>query len=901
MPGWDCHGLPIELKAVAEAKEQGRTQLTSTDIRTAARAVAYREMGNQRAQFADFAIMADWDDASTYRTMHFEYEAKQLALFARMVGKGRVKHHFWPVYWSPSSHTALAEAEIEYDEKHFTRSAYFVSTLRPNAALAQTLEAQLGSEANAIQIAVWTTTPWTLLGNMALAVHPDASYSVVRRNTGELLLVATELKSALETVALGRAVKGARTALGPTTEVLRLDGQALVGSNYHMDLFPPDASRLIVAAPFVTTDSGTGIVHMAPAHGQEDYHLWRELGRLADEGVVSLIDDYGRFALQGELIGTTPAIQAAVASLDGLDALDRGNKEVLALLDTYGMLLGELPYRHSYPIDWRTKQPLMVRATSQWFADLSDVGPAAQEALKDVTFVPATGRNRLTSLVGRRSEWCISRQRAWGVPLPAVYDKDTGEALLTERNIAHILSVFRTHNTMDVWWTLPPSAFVAPEYQLQGKEWMVKTDTLDVWFDSGSSWAVLQDARGAPLCTSTPCADVFLEGTDQHRGWFQSSLLTHTAVCDAPSAPYANLITHGFVVDSDGRKMSKSIGNVVSPHTFLHGDQAKGIAAFGTDVLRWWAAKADYTRDIPVSALIMKHASDEVRKLRNTARFLLANLGGVPRSVPLPSSPRLLDTYMLHELYQLDTACREAYAAYDFARVTRRLNEFVTGTLSSLYLDVAKDALYAGGPQRGPTLAVLDRTLDTLTSILAPILPHLAEEIYWYRQGHSRDPSSEAPAASFFQKGWADVEAAWADAARAAAMRALLAVRTDVFVLLTQCKEAQYVVACSPSLLKSAPECAVALLVPDTAAAQWAGMHEELADLFTVAAVDVYTTQADLEKALGGAAWTRSREGREATVYLTPSPLSKCPRCWKHQREAADALCPRCLGEVPQV
>lgn len=660
MPGWDCHGLPIELKAVAEA--QGKP-LSATEVREAARQVAYREMNGQRASFRDFAIMADWDDACTYRTMSFDYEATQLEIFARMVGQGLIEQHFRPVYWSPSSHTALAEAEIEYDEKHRSRSAYIKFLLEPSDALAAKLDVH-----EPVHLAVWTTTPWSLLGNMALAVHPEAQYSVVRRENGELLLVASELQASLAEIPLGLAVKGERTRLGVTHEVATCRGSDLAGSSYRFGLMKPGETREILGAAFVTTTSGTGVVHMAPAHGQEDYELWRDSGRMAHQGLVSPIDDYGRMVIRDQ-IGTTPELQEALARLDGQEALQSGNQAILEVLHEHGMLLGEQPYRHSYPIDWRTKQPLLVRATAQWFADLSDVGPAAQKALEDVQFVPPTGRNRLSSLVGRRSEWCISRQRAWGVPLPAVYNAETGEALLTEANVHHILQVFREHGTTDVWWSLEPEAFVAPEYRKPGTRWMLKNDTLDVWFDSGSSWAVLQKALGRELCAPGACADVYIEGTDQHRGWFQSSLLTRIATCHS-AAPYAHLLTHGFVVDDAGRKMSKSLGNVVGPGTFMYGDQKKGVAPLGTDVLRWWAAKSDYTRDIPISPLIMKHASDEVRKLRNSARFLLANLGGVPRGVPLPDQLKLLDRYVLHELHALDRVCREAYECFDFAKGT---------------------------------------------------------------------------------------------------------------------------------------------------------------------------------------------------------------------------------------
>ncbi|PKI85570.1 Ism1p [Malassezia vespertilionis] len=837
MPGWDCHGLPIEVKAVAEEAARGATHLSPTEIRHAARNVALRELVKQREAFKDFSIMADWSEECAYRTMHFPYEITQLELFSRMVERGLIYQQFRPVYWSPSSGTALAEAEIEYDDQHRSRSAYVAFTLLPNGPLrAKLAKAALHTED--IKLVVWTTTPWTLLGNMALAVSQDAQYSIVRTVQGAYMLVASELVDSLQHIPVGLAQPGITQAtLGDVDEVLQVSGYDLVGARYHFPFMEQDTTRKIISAPFVTTTSGTGIVHMAPAHGQEDYQVWRDTGNLAQHGLVSHVDGQGRFAFPGAEAGSTAAVCAAAQALDGQEAMYEGNQSVLALLYDHGALLGERLYTHSYPIDWRTKKPLMMRATSQWFADLSHISGEAQAALEHVHFVPATGRNRLASLVARRSEWCISRQRPWGVPLPAVYNAATGEALLTKTNIEHILGVFAQHKSMDCWWTLDAETFVASEYRDLNAKWIIKGDTLDVWFDSGSSWAVLQSSMGRAYCTPELCADVYLEGTDQHRGWFQSSLLTRISTCGDAKAPYANLVTHGFVVDDAGRKMSKSVGNVIAPESFIFGDEKN--AAFpplGTDILRWWAAKADYTRDMPISPLIMKHAADEVRKLRNTARFLLANVGNTQTALPEPTTLRLLDRYIMHELLQLDTVCHKAYQEFDFPRVVRRLNEFVTCSLSSLYLDVVKDILYAGGgSSRENVVAILDQILYTMTCILAPILPHLAEDIHWYRSGAERDPT-EAQALhmpSFFQQGWTPISAAWEDFALASTMQQILNLRSDVFGLMTRCKEA--------SLLKSMPQAALELYVPDAPLYKVLFTYQDqLCDLFSAAQVALY-------------------------------------------------------------
>ena len=658
MPGWDCHGLPIEIKAVAQFGEDADVaKLAPVDVRSVARGVAWRELARQRDEFQQFSILADWSDATTYRTMDLGFIASQLRVFAACVERGLVYQQYRPVYWSPSSRTALAEAEIEYDEEHLSRSIYALARLEPSGALAEQVRA--AAQGSPVHLVVWTTTPWSLLGNMAIGANAEASYSLVRAESiGALYVVASDLVGDLAAVPMGEAgsASASRVPVGQLRELARFSGAALTEAHYTLPFMPQGARRPLLAAPFVTTASGTGLVHMAPAHGQEDYALWRDSGMLAQRGLVSPIDDESRFDVRPEL-GVPSAIRER---LHGLRALTEGNAGVVRVLAESGALLSEVPYRHSYPIDWRTKQPVLTRATSQWFADLSHIAGDAQAALEQVQYVPPTGRTRLEGLVARRSEWCVSRQRAWGVPLPIVYDEATGEPLCTRENIEYIIGVLEEHGSCDAWWTLPAERFVAPAHRSKGRRWATRKDTLDVWFDSGTSWSVLAQARGAASAEALtrPAAHVYLEGTDQHRGWFQSSLLTRvSAGGPGTAAPYERLVTHGFVVDSAGRKMSKSLGNVVAPGNVLYGSDDGQYAALGTDVLRWWAAKADYTRDIPVSPLIMKHASDEVRKLRNTARFLLANVGdnkpSHERQMLLPEHVAQLGLVRVEELMRL--------------------------------------------------------------------------------------------------------------------------------------------------------------------------------------------------------------------------------------------------------
>ncbi len=585
------------------------------------------------------------------------------------------------MYWSPSTQTALAEAELEYIEDYVSRSVYvrfplvqLSIPLQQQLAHASLSASSPSSHAELLRRAsegaipidavVWTTTPWSLPSNMAAAVNPELDYSLVVRaaspEDARLMLIGSDLVQRISELPMGphRTRKAgsapptqedAAEEVGPLTELARIKGADLVGSRYTHHFISnirgnadasvssgAEPSRPIVGADYVTADAGTGIVHTAPAHGAEDYEMMKAHGLLAAEEPFSPIDDQGRY--------TSDVPRAS--ELQGLPVLDEGARAVVGLLDRAGLLLAELPHRHRYPCDWRSKQPVVVRATWQWFADLGAIKRDALAALDHVRFTPPATRNRLVAFVKGRSEWCISRQRAWGLPIPVLYDEASGEPLLNLENVKHIANVLKDKG-MDHWWIGEADEFVADRFKQEGKVWRKGTDTIDVWFDSGSSWSTiagLLEQEGLDVETSgSPVADVYLEGSDQHRGWFQSSLLTRIATCaeGAPrQAPYRDVITHGMVVDKDGKKMSKSIGNVISPLEFIHGNPKTGIPAYGTDVLRLWVARSDYTRESPVGIEIMKKASDALRKLRNTARFMLANLGA---EAPAPLDKVQLD------------------------------------------------------------------------------------------------------------------------------------------------------------------------------------------------------------------------------------------------------------------
>lgn len=533
MPGWDCHGLPIEVKALeglkGEGKDGGGKELGAVEIRRAARALATKTVKEQMKGFKEWGIMADWDNA--WKTMDPGFEIAQLRVFREMVKKGLIFRRYKPVYWSPSSRTALAEAELEYRDDHVSTAAYVKFPLND---VPEALKARLPGDGS-LSAVVWTTTPWTLPANRAIAVGKELEYSVVRRG-GELLLVASSRLPDITSLLFGE---------DHVDMVLDgILGEEIEGSRYLNVLRGKEAAfQPIVHADFVSAESGSGLVHLAPGHGPDDYELCTKLGIEA----AAPVDDLGCF--------TAAALPDDPHVLEGTPVLNGGSQKVLNLLGD--KVLATHKYKHKYPYDWRTKLPIIVRATEQWFTDVAHVKDDALKHLEQCRFFPESGRARLESFVRGRSEWCISRQRAWGVPIPALYNDD-GAAVLTDASVAHIISVIEKRG-IDAWWT---DAVNDPAWVLPGLEGSYRRgkDTMDVWFDSGTSWTQTEGQ-----------ADCYIEGTDQHRGWFQSSLLTHTGASGKDYAPFKTLITHGFTLDEKGKKMSKSIGNTIAPSQIIDG------------------------------------------------------------------------------------------------------------------------------------------------------------------------------------------------------------------------------------------------------------------------------------------------------------------------------------------
>lgn len=864
MPGWDCHGLPIENKALKELQEDPRT-VPATTIRSTAWEVAHSEIQRQRVEFQAFGIMADWSPDGCYRTLDHQYEVRQLRVLQKMVEQGLITRRHRPVYWSPSSISALAEAELEYVDNHRSQAVHVVFPIQEcSPALEQILSTASGSPS----LMIWTTTPWTIPSNMAVAVNADVMYSVVRCGDGKLVIVASARVQDLSSASV----------IGENWSVLgELSGIELLGTTYK----PIFGTSLcpVLAAKHVTAESGTGLVHTAPAHGPEDYAAWHANNQSGD--ILCPVDNEGKF---------TDAVGDKWSRLVGKDVLGDGNIEVIKVLKKLGVLMKKETVRHRYPYDWRTKKPVIFRATSQWFTNLDKIKDKALEALKDVKFYPEASRSRLEAFIRERSEWCISRQRSWGVPIPALHDSVTDETLLTPESLDHIIGVL-AEKGVNHWWDGLVEDFIPPSERTSGRTWRKGTDTIDVWFDSGSSWSLLRDMK---LREGT-FADVYLEGSDQHRGWFQSSLLTAVSCQkdgEKPRAPYSALITHGFILDSTGKKMSKSLGNIISPKTILHGGKdKKKEPAYGADVLRLWAATVEYGKDVSLSQAVLAQASETLRKIRNSARFVLGNMDSKSQDVPelQYEDLGLLERYVLRQLYVLEKGALEAYSTYNFQKVVHSVSAFTNNVLSSFYFDIMKDTLYAespNSPARQLATSMMSEILRVLSSVVAPILPHLAEEV----QAHL-EPSASS---SVFQLGWRSVPDIYDNVQAEYDMQHILHVRDAVLESLERVRQNKQ--------LRSALEARVEISLSGQGPFGDVLRREEntLASIFIVS--DVVLGDGANE----GHPWSfADRElifGNERIcLRVRPSHGVKCPRCWKWTAKPIQStnddmasLCGRC-------
>lgn len=858
IPGWDCHGLPIELRALAECGEQAKT-FSPMEIRQKAREFAERTIERQRAAFIRWGVMADWDNC--YYTFDKQYEAKQLEVFHQMFDKGYIYQDYKPVFWSPSTRTALAEAELEYNQQHVSRSVYV------KFPLLKTPSKITSENASSVNALIWTTQPWTIPANQAVCYMPNAKYSLVKcLNTEELYLLGAE------------CIDSTAAILGTQFEILQtVNGSDLEGGVCTHPTIPGRQSRLL-PANHVTMQKGTGLVHTAPAHGMEDYSVASQ----HELSVDCLVDEDGIFT------------EAAGSDLQNKFVLNEGNETVIQMLQGSKMLLKEDDVQHSYPYDWRTKKPVIIRSSKQWFIDTGKIKDQAQELLKKVKMVPQSAMNSMLAMLDRRTYWCISRQRCWGVPIPVFYHKETAEPLINKYTRDHLINLMKEHGT-DCWWTLPLDQLLTKEILIKSggsdvSNYVKGEDILDIWFDSGISWAnVLSDVDNI--------ADVYLEGKDQLGGWFQSSLLTSVAV--KKQVPFRKLIVHGFTLNETGEKMSKSLGNVVDPDIVINGGQdLNQDPPYGADILRWWVAESNVFTEVLIGQKILQAAKEDVFKLRNTLRFLLGNLYNFNPEIDRVSNEEMLlvDQYMLHLLQDYGIKVTEAYKEYDFGKVIRLMLAFINRELSNFYFSIIKDRLYCEDekhPKRRSCQTVLDEALDVITRSVAPILPHLAEEIFQHLS-NTKEPLS------VFHTGWIKTSSVWKKPGIVEAIEGACAIRDSFLSSIPGKNTSEYdvTIIIEPSLLLELMEQLQKDQVSSTS---------ELNELMMASHTTLLTSvprdlPADTDLIEGK--FIINLEGGDLieesryVVIVQQAAKEKCPRCKKYTSDMALNPCPRCLEVI---
>ncbi|KAK4537374.1 hypothetical protein CDCA_CDCA12G3399 [Cyanidium caldarium] len=865
LPGWDCHGLPIELRALQSLSKKEKASLTPMLIRQVAERFALDAVQEQRASFQRYGVWAAWE--RPYLTLDPAYEAAQIQVFGEMFLKGFIYRGRKPVHWSPSSRTALAEAELEYPEGHVSRSLYAAfEVVQPSERARALLQGRSAS------VAVWTTTPWTIPANRAVAVNPALEYQVVEAAMPQrrVLIVATSLVETLS------------AKWGTVLRLLgTLRGADLIGTTYRHPLYPQLILRVVLGGDYVTTDAGTGLVHTAPGHGTEDFAV----GQRESLEVFSPVDDAGRFTAE------------AGEALAGLSVLGEGNAKVIAELQACGALLLEEPYEHKYPYDWRTKKPTIFRATDQWFASIEPFRQQALRAVAQVQWIPPAGAARMRGMIESRSEWCISRQRAWGVPIPVFFDEATGEPVVDADILQHVQSVFAQHGS-SAWWTLSVDDLLPPHSPHRGRALRRGTDTMDVWFDSGTSWAAALRDASASEGEAAPKVDLYLEGSDQHRGWFQSSLLT--SVATRGTAPYRAVLTHGFVLDEKGMKMSKSVGNVVDPmEIIVGGADAKKKPPYGADVLRLWVSSVDYSSDVLIGPTILRQVADIYRKLRNTLRYMAGNLydfeAGAVAYADLPS----LDRYMLRRASQVMRQVQEAYDEYAFYRVFQTLQRFAVVDLSNFYLDIAKDRCYVAvpsEPRRRSCQLVMHAVVRDMARALAPILPHTAEDL-WQSLRRGGGDAEAGAGSSIFEHGWLQhVTQAPGDASEDAVWDTVRGVRDVVNKALEGARSAGEIGASLEAHVVIRPgSAAVAECLRQCDRGNGV---DELRYLFIVSQV---TLEPALPEKVPLAAALEATE-----VSVRRADGHKCVRCWNYSVRVGEhathpRLCERCVESVQRL
>ncbi|XP_017971448.1 PREDICTED: isoleucine--tRNA ligase, chloroplastic/mitochondrial [Theobroma cacao] len=890
VPGWDCHGLPIELKVLQSLDQDARKDLAPLKLRAKAAKFAKATVKTQMSSFQRFGVWADWNNP--YLTLDPEYEAAQIEVFGEMALKGYIYRGRKPVHWSPSTRTALAEAELEFPEGHVSRSIYALFRMVSSPSTKDGLFEEFFPD---LCLAIWTTTPWTIPANAAVAVNAKLQYAVV------------EAKSFLEDVSISAGNKKRRLGnvlkepkkpffivaydLVPTLEakwgIKLIIKKIFLGSDLeNWRYVHPINNRecpVVIGGDYITTDSGTGLVHTAPGHGQEDYVIGLKYGL----PIYSPVDDDGKFTEEA-------------GEFSGLEVLGDGNIAVVKYLDEKMSILMEESYEHKYPYDWRSKKPTIFRATEQWFASVEGFRQAAMDAIGHVKWIPEQAENRISAMTSSRSDWCISRQRTWGLPIPVFYHVTSKEPLMNKETIDHIKSIIAQKGS-DVWWYMKVEDLLPDKYCNKASEYEKGTDTMDVWFDSGSSWAAVLGKRGS---LSFP-ADLYLEGTDQHRGWFQSSLLT--SIATKGRAPYSSVITHGFVLDEKGFKMSKSLGNVTDPRTVIEGGQNhKDAPGYGADILRLWVSSVDYTGDVMIGPQILCQMSDIYRKLRGTLRYLLGNLHDwkVESAVSYHELP-MIDQHALFQLGNVVKNIREGYENYQFFKIFQIIQRFVIVDLSNFYFDVAKDRLYVGGIAsftRRSCQTVLAAHLLSLARVIAPILPHLAEDV-WQNLPFKYTLKDGSIAEFVFESKWPALNEKWLTlpAEEIDFWGKVLELRTEVNKVLE--------VARTGKLIGSSLEAKVYLHTSDATLAstllEMCSANNDADTLHRIFLTSQVEVVASLGNELQNIPYTGEYLVQEDKVWIGVSRAegSKCERCWNYSTQVGSfmehpTLCGRCFSVV---
>ncbi len=841
VPGWDTHGLPIET-AVLKDKKVKREDMTVPEFRDKCKEFATQYIGKMTGQFQRLGVLGEWENP--YITLLPEFEAKQIEVFGKMAEKGLIYKGMKSVYWCPHDQTALAEAEIDYQDDPCTTIFVKFPVKDDQGKLAQYCDL------SKLFFVIWTTTPWTIPGNTAISLNAAFDYVLLQAPNGEVYVLAKEL------------AEGVCKQAGLDFDACKVLA-TLKGSDFELMVAKHpllDQDSVILNGDHVTLDAGTGCVHTAPGFGGEDFEVCQ---RYDNAGLTH--------------IGVPVPVNAKGVMTDARyngQFYAKGNDQVVADLESEGFLLAKAQITHSYPHCWRCKHPIIYRATEQWFCSVDAIKDQAVKSCDGIQWHPAWGKDRMVSMITERNDWCISRQRVWGVPIPVFYCDGCGESIVTPETISHVAELFRQHGS-NVWFDrkagdLVPPGFACPKC---GKSRFSKeNDIMDVWFDSGSTWAAVAAQREN---LQYP-ADIYLEGGDQYRGWFQSSMLTSIA-CNGV-APYKQIITHGWTVDGEGKAMHKSLGNAMPPEEI--------IKDYGADMLRLWASSADYTQDMRISPELMKQLSQAYLKIRNTARYMLGNLDGFDPDRAVAVKDMLdLDKWAAAAFNNLVRDVRAGYDAYEFHAVYRAIYNFCVVEMSNFYLDIIKDRLYCGDAAgRASAQSALYLILDGMTRMLAPILAFTSQEI-WTAMPHRAGDDTECVLFNDIP----DYDPALAlDEAEAARWNRLLEVRDVVLKALEDAREQG---------VKKNQDAEVTLHLPEKAYAAWeagnvlAGFDEaDLATLFIVSKVTVVKREGE-----------PADPDVDATVSVALSQAPKCPRCWNHDASIGTdghhgELCARCAA-----